>query len=569
MLDRILKSALRVGAGRDLRLIAWLIVCLGAMFCAYIARMHEVTHDLFHEMALFREALVLGSMPTKDLFAFTPTVDMSIHHEWGAGAIFYIATIGSGLGIAGLAVLKFTIVAAIWVTLYRVARMRGASPVVFACFAFAVFPVMWVGFSTIRAQLFTLLFLSIQLFMQECDARGNRTWILAWLLMLVAWLNIHAGFVVGLALAVSYTAERLAVEFWRSRSISTTLHKTWHLGLAALGAIAVLPLNPYGWQYIRYLMRAIRMPRPTIGEWQPIWHTYAPEITLSMLAVAVTMMAYALVKLSRSGRRLDQLPRLRGAAFLLLALFMTVRHLRHGSLFAVVWLAYVPAWVTRFQLGKMVKRIVVEHKDVTIRICQVVTVGCLLFSALHQAWRPSIPDEPEYSHVCYPVGAVEYLQRQGFQGNLFTPFHAGSYVSWTMHPDVRVSFDGRYEVAYKDHVMAEHDHFLSGKEGWSNFLDEYPVDAALVHKASAIFPTLQRLWHSSTESAPSGTELQRVPANLADWQAVYEDSAYIIVARREIDLPPNRSRESEPDTTTSVFSQDYAHWQRSKPRSVD
>ena len=242
-----LRNNLRLGSRRDIQLAAWLLAALGCGFLAYVSRMHEITHDAFHEMSLFREALVLGEFPTHDVFAYTPTVDPSVHHEWGTGAVLYFATIGSGFGLMGLSILKLALMAALWLLLYRVARMRGAHPYVFAAVAFLAFPVFWVGFATVRAQLFTLVFIAAQLWMQELDWRGRRWWVVLWLAMLVAWLNLHAGFVVGLGLIAFHSVERFLFVAFRKKSLLAASKATWHLMLTAPAAVCVLPINPYGW----------------------------------------------------------------------------------------------------------------------------------------------------------------------------------------------------------------------------------------------------------------------------------------------------------------------------------
>ncbi len=125
---RILQCNLRMGRGRDIGLAGWMLIAVAAMFVAYIARMNEVTHDVFHEMALFREALLGDALPQQDVFAYTPTVSPSVHHEWATGAVLYWVTLGTGMGVMGLTVLKFLLAAALWLALYRVARMRGRIP---------------------------------------------------------------------------------------------------------------------------------------------------------------------------------------------------------------------------------------------------------------------------------------------------------------------------------------------------------------------------------------------------------------------------------------------------------
>src|SRR4030042_2489104 len=56
--------------------------------------------DLWHQMALIREAIALGHFSLEDHFAYTPTVFPSVHHEWGAGAIaYFLATRFGAIGI--------------------------------------------------------------------------------------------------------------------------------------------------------------------------------------------------------------------------------------------------------------------------------------------------------------------------------------------------------------------------------------------------------------------------------------------------------------------------------------
>ncbi|GAB5402700.1 MAG: hypothetical protein Aurels2KO_09310 [Aureliella sp.] len=549
MLARFLRHNLKIRASRDVYLAAWILLAVAAGFLAYIARTHEITHDAFHEMALFREALVAGAMPQEDVFAYTPTVDTSVHHEWGTGAVLYFATVGSGLGLAGLSALKLLLVAALWLVIYRVARMRGAHPLVFGCLALVVFPVMWVGFATVRAQLFTLVFLALQLWMHEVDARGRRYWVALWLVMLTVWLNLHAGFVVGMGLLAFHTMEQFGWTLATTCSVSMALRKHWHLLVACAGSVCVLPINPYGWKYIPYLVRAIGMPRPLIREWKPIWHTYAPEITILMLLVAIALFAVA-VK-ACIGRTAKQ--RLRGAAFLAVCFYMTIKHIRHGSLLAVVWLAYVPAWLTRMPVGRLLIQSVSGNRQVAVRVCQAVVLASTLFATRHHVWRPTLPPAPLYSTACYPVGAVEYLREAEFAGNLLTPFHVGAYVSWEMYPAVKVSFDGRYEVAYQHGVMEEHNKFLSAEPGWAEFLDRFPTDAILVHRQAPAFDALLEI----SRSSPDG------PQQLSDWTVVYQDDSFLIAAPDDLQMPVvDKSGQPMNDGAWQAFADRHSHHHR-------
>jgi hypothetical protein len=94
------------------------------------------------------------------------------------------------------------------------------------------------------------------------------------------------------------------------------------------------------------------------------------------------------------------------------------------------------------------------------------------------------------------------------------PFAVGGFVSWKLHPEVKVSIDSRYEAAYPPGAVEENLLFYSGGEGWRSILDRYPTDAVLVPARSP----LDRLM-----------EEQNLP-----WDRVYRDDGYSIFARSEI-----------------------------------
>jgi hypothetical protein len=545
--DSVLRSNLRLGASRDARLAFWLLTALLCGFLAYVARVHEITHDVFHEMALFREALA-NRFPVEDVFAFTPTVSPAVHHEWGTGAILYLATVESGLGVLGLSLLRLLLIALIWLALYRVARMRGAHPYVFAAIAFATFPVFWVGFATVRAQLFTLVFLSAQMWMQELDTRGRRAWTIAWWFMLVAWLNIHAGFVLGIGMLGFHCLERVVWEWYRSGSPRQAFYRCWHLLLTVLAIPLALPINPYGWHYISYLAHALTMPRPLILEWQALWYTYAPIVTLTAFGLSLFLFAYC--------QRHCRLRWMRGAAFLSICAYETFSHIRHGSIYGLVWLAYVPAWVSRTPLGKTIVAGVTQQRTLVIRASQCVAFTSLLFASVNHFWLPSLPAVPQYSIACFPTSAVDYLKQNDFSGHLITPFNHGAYLSWTLFPRVRVSLDGRYEVAYQPQVMEDHHQLFDGGPEWAELLEKYPSDAVLVEQASGLRPMLDVFRYRA-----NGQELPTKNA----WRICYEDDAFIILAAAHCALP-TVDRRGQPliDGAWQAFSPEYSFRSRTQ-----
>jgi hypothetical protein len=231
-----------------------------------------------------------------DQFAYTPTVSPVVHHEWGTGLLLYWAGPSGPLGLQGIMALRLLLVASLLLLTYRVARNQGAHPLLIVLFLPIVLPIMWVGFATLRAQLFTLVAIALQMLMLQADWRGSKRWIVFWIPMLIVWLNLHAGFVVGLGMLGFHSIERTYQVWKQNRSYIAEL---WHLALLVPVSLLSLSFNPWGWDYIPYLVRAITMDRPTILEWMPLWSTHDAPTALFAFAISVVMVGYV-AKVRRS-----------------------------------------------------------------------------------------------------------------------------------------------------------------------------------------------------------------------------------------------------------------------------
>ena len=181
-----------------------------------------------------------------------------MHHEWGTGLLLYAVTLA--WGAAALMTLKYLLTAGV-VGLIAATARRGeaAGRVALARPAGVGHGVYWPHHP--RAQLLSLLFIALLLWMLSGDERSKRWWVVGWLAAYLLWLNLHAGFVVGAVLLAAYWLEAVL----RRRALQP------HLLAAGLAMILLLPANPYGLDYPRYLGRALTMPRPQITEWWPLW----------------------------------------------------------------------------------------------------------------------------------------------------------------------------------------------------------------------------------------------------------------------------------------------------------
>ncbi len=448
---------------------------------------------MFHGIALVRESHALGRIPLEDRFAYTPTVYPVVHHEWAEAAIVYVALTRGGL--AGLQALKWILTLGIATGAFELARRRGASLGVLTVLTPVAIMMSWVGMTTLRAQVFTLLFVVVLLWCLEADRRGRRGWIVPWLALYVLWLNCHGGFVVGLVFFWLHTLEQIV----RRRPAV-------HLVLVGVAMVALIAANPYGYHYFPYLWTALRLDRSLVAEWQPLWAGGVPN--LAPFGVSLAVIGYALAM-----RGVRDAP---GWPLVLVAGYAALRHQRHLSIYAVVWLCHVPAQIEPTRLGAMLRAFWARRRA-PVALWGLVAMLAAVAVVRERPWDVYLPANPgEHPSVLYPVGAVDYLRQNGFHGNLMVPFEVGAFVSWKLHPAVKVSFDGRFEAAYPPEALAENVGLYDASPGWRDVLERYPTDAVLV-------PRSRRLSLALEENA--------------SWPLVYQDDVYQLFARPGLALP--------------------------------
>jgi len=199
-------------------------------------------------------------------------------------------------------------------------------------------------------------------------------------------------------------------------------------------------------------------------------------------------------------------------------LSLCARWLQHSTcgtlpLYAVAWLGAVPAWLEGTLLAQVLGNAVKRAPRLVVSLALIGAVALSVSLVNREPWRVRIPTSREaVLHnfpMVYPVGAVNWLEQHGFKGNLMTPFRAGAYVIWRLAPAVKISLDGRYEVAYQPGVFERIEGFYQGDPGWLETLKRYPTDLVLARATHAVVPLLERE---------------------AGWHRIFDDGAYMILA---------------------------------------
>lgn len=426
---------------------------LGLFAFTILLAFHNITDgDLWAKLAI-GASVWQGHFMRHDVFAFTQTLPQYIDHEWGAGFVFY--SLLKMFGPQALMALKIILAIGALGFALLTGRKQGCDVNILLLLAIpAAVCILPAYIPVLRSHTFTYCWFAATLFCVE-ELRDKRRWPLAALpLMMLLWANLHGGFVVGLGVVFLYAA---AAIFWQ-KEMAVPMAGT------AATCVAVTFINPYGVRFWRYLIPALLNPRAGIAEWQPLpllaWDDFLGFRVFFVLTVAAVALGWKHV----SSRKNFQ-----GLAVLAVTAFMGWRSRRHGPFFGVAALAFAGPYYAA----------VLRPKFIGVRAVGVLYLGLAIFVALDFApklsWQILAPIGED------PVREADILKRAGAKGNLATPFSWGSYLSWRLYPNIKVSMDGRYETVYPESTFKLNADFFDHQgDDWWQLCRSYKVDYVIL-----------------------------------------------------------------------------------------
>lgn len=477
------RLALRRAALLDRRLIVPLAV-LATLFCFSFIR--QTDPDWWWHLRTGQLIWDTGAIPTTDSFSFTMAGRPWVAHEWLFDVLTYLGL--GAFGYAGLSAIMAAIVTTTFTLHYLLLRALGAGRVL------AGLLVAWSGLLsfmliTMRPQLFSYLFLSVELWVLYLYRAGWRRPI--WLIpaLMVPWVNLHGAWIMGLGVLALFVAG----EWLNARTRREDRHLRPAMGALALGTLAV-SLNP---QFVRIYLFPLSFIRPDsamvkyIQEWQsPNFHDF--------LGFVFGLSVLLLVLLGLRGPRFDYTLALWALAFTYLG-FSAMRHL---PLYALVVMPIVVARLPAAWRGA--ERPYRESRLTGIINWLLLAVGVgvvavvMLGNPLAQlGQRPNLR--------WYPVSAVDYLRANPGPGNLLNYDGWGGYLIDELYPSRRVFIDTRVDL-YGRQFLEEYIAATTLKPNWRDVLDRYQIAQVLLPPDSVLVTALRAdpAWRVAFEETADG-----------------------------------------------------------------
>jgi hypothetical protein len=466
------------------------IVLLSMVFVLAVRQSVSIDPDLWWHLKAGQQIVAARSIPHTDDYSFTKQGSEWVAHEWLSEVM--MAGIYSLSGLVGLVtIFSLIIVSALLLVYWRCDGRPYAASIAILLAAAASSPLFGV-----RPQMLTLLLASVYIVLLERfdpNEQSRRLWWLVPLMLL--WVNLHAGFALGLALIGLYIVRAV---------LDGELDKVRPLLIILMICTAVVPLNPNGFRMFSYPYETLTSTSMAafIQEWaSPDFHktTYLPFAVLLLSTLAA-------MALSPSRARL-------GETFLVLisalGALRSARHVPIFSLFAApvlakhLWAIAKDRGWDRLLMGE-------EARPNGLKlVINVVLLLAPLVLGVSRIWHFAT-HQTNYISIRNPIAAVEFLKSNHLPGPIYNRYGWGGYLIYHLYPDYRVYIDGRADV-YGDAFFAEAMHVYDGLENWREPLDKYGVRTVIIDRNAAMSTLLR---------------------NDGEWSKAYEDDQAVIFVRK-------------------------------------
>jgi hypothetical protein len=351
-----------------------------------------------------------------------------------------------------------------------------------------------------RPQLFSFALLAVFTYLiVSWLETGRRRYLLAFPPLMALWVNLHGGFVVGLAL-IGLLAVGLTGEAILKNCVRSELHRLALAWLTVVASTAATLLNPYGIKALTtVLMIGGLRSSSVISEWMPV--NLTTELGWFYLLNLVPFVAIMAV----SGIR----PRLTHGLIAGFFLVFGILANRQVAMCAAVMAPLLAALLSRTpNYEKMASSLSNPSRPLAHGLIAAALIASFPAIAAKGdgTWAATM-------NLQYPVKATDFLIEHGLDKRVLSDTLEASYL---IHRRVPVFIDGRMDL-YRDSFFFTWYLASRGAPGWENILEQHQPGSLLLRQDMA---------------------LRQLALASGQWKQVYEDARYsILVPMSAIALP--------------------------------
>lgn len=493
---------------------------LFGLSCGALGRLLLRDSDIGWHIRNGQQILLTHAIPRTDSFSATMS-----GHTWYAWEWLYdglIAAIHHVFGLNGVVFYTAAIIAATFVlTLHLGLRRGGSLPVTLflLILALGASAVHFLARPHVLSWLFTVIWFEL---LDSAENRAGSGKSLFWLpALMVLWVNLHGGFVMGFLLLAVYVLGG-AIQYLAAREQRDD-NRRWlaRLGVCSGLSLAASFINPYGYHLHVHVFRYLsdRFLMNQISEFlSPDFHGAAQQCFVVLLLVTLVALASA--------------PRKLNPARLLVILFAAysglyaTRNLPASSLLIALIIAPLlsqaiaeggrnpglASWLRGSlsrpdSFGSRMGNMESQFRG-HLWLILVFVLG--LWACRHDGKLGSTPFINAYfDSKRFPVEASEIIARRDIHEPIFSLDYWGGYLIYRLYPQTKVVVDDRHDL-YGDQFFKDYLKVVMVHPDWEKILDEKHVEWVLV---------------------PSESSLANMMKLRSSWIVAYEDKAAVLFRR--------------------------------------
>jgi hypothetical protein len=462
-----------------------------------------------------QQILATHAVPHVDPFSSSMGATPWFAWEWLYDLV--VGVLERALGLNGVVWFTSVVIATVFALLFRL-LMKGGTNVVVALvlvlLALAASMIHFLARPHVLSWLFTLIWFWILDASERgsSNGRGDRgqSWLWALPLLMLVWVNVHGGFLLGFALLGIFWMgavwrwlrakdDRIEQAF---EKIATGKRSRGLMWVGLLSAAASL-VNPYGWKLhshiASYLSNHFLMDH--IEEFQsPNFHGAAQRCFVGLvLIILATLAAWG------SELRMSQ------ALTVLFAVYSGLYASRNIPISSLLLVMVVGPLVPSTALAQGFSRKMADiQSGLRGHLWPIVAIVVTLWIAANagRAGSTEVMDA-HFDPKRMPVDAVTYLETHEVPGPALSPDYWGGYLIYRLYPKQRVVADDRHDF-YGEAFFKSYLKMVHVEPGWQDFLREHEVSCLLL---------------------PRDAALTNILLETRDWKPIYADSLAIAFIR--------------------------------------
>lgn len=442
--------------------------------------------DLWWSLAAGRHISAVGAVPDVDVFSHAAAGEPWANQEW----LFQVLSfqIFDTLGPDGLVVVKLALTVVFALLLAWLCAKRSESWFLAVAITSSVL-LVWGSNIDMRAQFFTFLGSVLLLLSLDAYRRGSRGAALGPPLLLLLWVDLHYGFIFGLAVVFGYFCAETTKSLFRLPADPLPIERSRRLGWVFVASVVACTLNPQGIDALVFPFDILDSDSPwnRVVEWLPPRMLRRGKPDPFLIAVVIQSVIAAMA-LWRVPRRFD----LTDFGLVVVTGVMASTSRRFVPLFAIVGAPFLAR-----NLGTLARDVAARKSAVwqlyhqrgvqsafVVGLAGSLAVGAVLVPHLRALATDGLFRRMTHAER-FPTDATRFLQENPVAGNLYNFYPWGGYLLF--HLDRQIFIDGRAHAVYPDEIYHEAHRTDATKVGWRRTLNRRAIDV-VVHQSNYPLP---------------------------------------------------------------------------------